>query len=59
MIDFKVFNNCIFIVLVLYLIKICLILAIIYLVSDFIFELFYFVVENKRNYECCYNFSDG
>lgn len=59
MTDPKVLNNCIFTVLVLHLIKICSTLATIYLVSYFIFESFYSVVENKRNYECCHNPSDG
>lgn len=59
MTDPKVLNNCIFTVLVLYLIKICSTLATIYLVSYFTFESFYSVVENKRNHECCHNPSDG
>lgn len=59
MTDPKVLNNCIFTVLVLHLIKICSTLATIYLVSYFIFESFYSVVENKRNHECCNNPSDG
>lgn len=59
MTDPKVLNNCIFTVLVLHLIKICSTLATIYLVSYFTFESFYFVVENKRNHECCHNPSDG
>ena len=59
MTDPKVLNNCIFTVLVLHLIKICSTLATIYLVSYFIFESFYSVVENKRNHECCHNPSDG
>ena len=59
MTDPKVLKNCIFTVLVLHLIKICSTLATIYLVSYFIFESFYLVVENKRNHECCHNPSDG
>lgn len=59
MTDPKVLNNCIFTVLVLHLTKICSTLATIYLVSYFTFESFYFVVENKRNHECCHNPSDG